>query len=344
MVTRRSSRSRRTPRTSAKLQYEFDGAGRLVVRDPADLLRPVQVLEGQVTADRQNRLVYRVTQPRAAGRSARRITLRGSWGLSPAHELMFRIQERSVGSGEPLELDGGLIEADAQHAVFTLAADASEPAQQISLAGRWQVDERNRLTFLAAHADGSQDRLTFHGSWELGPRHELRYRVDRPTPRRTQHPDRVVTWLGRWDFSRRHRLVYRLAGAADRTLELSARLERPILRAADGRLAYQVGIAGRRGERSTRLVFFGRWQLLSNASVTFELPVRDGRREAVEFGGTVRLSARREFAVRLSDRRGQPLGLTVVFTQRVAQDAALFVRLRRQGEELEALGGIRVQF
>jgi hypothetical protein len=257
---------------------------------------------------------------------------------------MFRIQERSVEPGEPLELESGLIEADAQHAVFTLAADASEPAQQISLAGRWQVDGRNRLTFLTAHADGSQDRLTFHGSWELGPRHELRYRVDRPTPRRTQHSDRVVTWLGRWDFSHRHRLVYRLAGAADRTLELSARLERPILRAADGRLAYQVGIAGRRGERSTKLVFFGRWQLLPNASVTFELPVRDGRREAVEFGGTVRLSARRELAVQLRDRDGRPLGVTVVFSRRLGDRGRWFVRLRKEGREIEALTGVQVEF
>ena len=327
------------------MRYTLDDASRLVVRDPAYLLRPVQVLEGQVTADRQNRLVYRVTQPRSADRSARRITLRGSWGLSPAHELMFRIQERSVEPGEPLELESGLIEADAQHAVFTLAADASEPAQQISLTGRWQVDARNRLTFLVAHADGAHDRLTFHGGWELGRRHELLYRVKQRGTRSGSRSERTLIFGGHWDLSHKDRLVYRLSGGSDSAFEFRASLQSPSLFARDERIVYQVGVGVANGQTATRrMVFFGAWKLNRDLSVSFEMPYADGRREALRLQGTYALTKRNQIAVQLSDRRGQPLGLTVVFTQRVAQNASLFVRLRRQGQELEALGGVRVQF
>ncbi len=48
--------------------------------------------------------------------------------------------------------------------------------------------------------------------------------------------------------------------------------------------------------------------------------------------------------MRLSDRRGRPLGLSVTFSRRLLDDAQLFLSLRKTGEEAEVLGGVQVRF
>ena len=44
----------------ASVRYEFDRLNRLVVVDPRKTIRPRRVLEGRITTDHRNRLVYRV--------------------------------------------------------------------------------------------------------------------------------------------------------------------------------------------------------------------------------------------------------------------------------------------
>ena len=56
------------------------------------------------------------------------------------------------------------------------------------------------------------------------------------------------------------------------------------------------------------------------------------------------LGARDRIGVGLRAGRGEPLGLTVVFTRRLVPDARLFLRLQNEAKELSAIGGVQVTF
>ena len=74
------------------------------------------------------------------------------------------------------------------------------------------------------------------------------------------------------------------------------------------------------------------------------MPYANGRRQAITFKGAVSLRDRHTVAVALSDRRGEPLALSVTFSRKFLNDAELFVRLQQSAEEAQLLGGVRVRF
>ena len=51
-----------------------------------------------------------------------------------------------------------------------------------------------------------------------------------------------------------------------------------------------------------------------------------------------------EIALELRGRRRQPLGISVVFSRQLLEDARWFVRVRKEEKEVEALAGVQVRF
>lgn len=85
-----------SPRALARVRYQFDDANRLTLRER---LRPVRVLDGRVTVDAGNRLVYRV---RGASRgddpsAPRAVAFDGDWSLTDQHGLALALREASGG-------------------------------------------------------------------------------------------------------------------------------------------------------------------------------------------------------------------------------------------------------
>ncbi len=339
------------PRARSRLRYAFDDDNRLVIRERrplAERAQPVRIIEGTVTADGGNRLVYRAQTPADArsrsGPSA--ISLDGTWALTPAHDLALTLHETDARGRQTLYLKGALVRAQAHALVFALRrrGDPHEPAQQVTLSGRWKADERNRLTFLVQKADGSEERLTLGGGWEVGPHHELQYRYRRPAERRGRE-EHVLVFAGAWELAAADRLIYRLEGSTDSAFEFQASLQRPSLNAREGRLVYQVGIDLSRGRtREQRVALFGTWKLHRDLSVSFEVPYAGGRIRSLRFEGTVAFTSRDRVAVALWKPRGEPLGMTVTFTRDLVPDASLFVRARRDERERSLVGGIQVRF
>ncbi|MBI2104449.1 MAG: hypothetical protein HYT90_02540 [Candidatus Omnitrophica bacterium] len=339
----------RRPRARARLRYAFDDENRLVIRERrplAERAQPVRILEGTVSADGGNRLVYRAQMPTGISRSGpRAIALDGTWALTPAHDLALTLHETVARDRQTLYLKGALAKAEAHALVFALRrqdgrADAS---QTLTLSGRWQADARNRLTFLVGKGDGSEERLTLGGGWEVGPDHELQYRYRRRALRgREEH---VLAFAGAWEVAAAGRLLYRLEGSADSAFEFRASLQRPGLSAREGRLVYQVGIGLSRGRtRQQRVALFGAWKLNRDLSVSFEVPYAGGRVRSLRFEGTYALTPQDRVAVALWGPGGEPLGLTVTFTRDLVPDASLFVRLRRDERERSLVGGVQVRF
>ncbi|MBI3330649.1 MAG: hypothetical protein HYZ96_00895 [Candidatus Omnitrophica bacterium] len=342
---------RRSPARS-RLRYAFDDENRLVVRERrplAERIQPVRIIEGTVTTDGGNRLVYRADTPAGVrdGSRPHPIRLDGTWALTPQHDLALTLHETGARDRHTLYLKGALVAAGAHSLTFALRrqdgrADAS---QAVTLSGRWQADARNRLTFLAQQADGSEDRLTLGGGWEVGPHHELQYRYRRRAVRGRGREEQVLAFAGAWELAAADRLVYRLEGSSDSAFEFRASLQRPSLNAREGRLIYQAGIGLSQGKtRQQRVILFGAWKLNRDLSVSFEVPYAEGRVHALRFEGTYALTSRDRLAVALWDSRGEPLGLTVTFSRELVPDAGLFVRLRRDERERSVIGGVRIRF
>lgn len=332
-------------RSSTRLRYQFDEANRLTVRER---LRPVRVVEGRVTTDPQNRLVYRVDDASRDGESdsPHAFTLDGDWSLTGRHGLALTLHERGGGRAQRLYVNGALTGATANTLIFTLARGTSGAddalGRRVALSGRWQADPRNRLVFLAQKADGSEDRITLQAGWELDEHHRLVYRYQHRAGGRAG--TRTVVFDGAWDIPGADRLVYRLAGSSGSAFEFRAGLRTRSLIASEGRLVYEVGVGFSSGLRRQRVSFFGTWKLNRDLSVTFEIPYAGGRVQGIRFEAAVALSRRDRLAVALSAGRGERLGLTVTFTRKLVPDASLFLRLQQDAEERSAIGGIQVRF
>ena len=333
-------------RTSARVRYQFDDANRLTVRER---LRPVRVVDGRVTLDANNRLVYRTQDAaRADDPSApRAVAFDGDWSLTDQHGLALTLRQASGGGRQQrLYLRGALTGAQANALVFTFAQDGSAESrgQRISLSGRWQADARNRLVFLAQKADGSEDRITLQGGWELDEHHRLLYRSLRRGSARRRSREHAVVFDGAWDIPGADRLVYRLEGSSRSAFEFRAGLRSRSLMAGNGRMVYEVGIGLARSLRRQRVSLFGTWKLNRDLSVTFEVPYAGGRVQGIRFESEAALSGRDRLALGLSARGGDRLGLTVTFTRQLVPHASLFLRLQQDAEERSAMAGVQVRF
>ena len=299
-----------------------------------------QVLEGRVRTDARNRLIYQV--------GAKRLALDGTWALTASHDLAFTVRARGPQASQTVYLKGALLVVEANALVVAVEQAQrpdAPPAQRAALSGRWSADAKNRLVFSVERADGAEDRLTFQGGWEVGPHHEVLYRYrQRATSTRTAE-ERTLIFAGAWDITGADRLVYRLAGGSGSAFEFKAALQSPSLQARDGRIIYQVGIGASGGRTHTqRIALFGTWKLHNDKTVSFEIPYAQGRRQAIRFGATYAFADRNEVAIELYDRRKQPLGILVMFSRQVLEDARWFIRLRKEGKDAEALAGVQVRF
>lgn len=327
------------------VRYEFDHLNRLVILDPEDVLQPRRVVEGRVSVDSKNRLVYRArTKPaRADGRAASDYVFDGTWQLTRDQQLALALHDRQDSAREELFLKAAVVGATghAVTAVLERGEGRRAASQRMSLSGRWQADARNRLTFLVDKANGKTDELVFDGAWELGPRQELRYQSRRSLSRLA--PLHMIRFSGAWDLTPDSQLVYRMEGDTRSALAFQASLQSRTLQAREGKLAYQLGIRLSDGRTLRRQVaLFGAWKLHRDLSVSFELP--GSRRQAAKFQGTCTFRDRNKITVALSDRRGEPVELAVTFSRRWMDDAEWFLRLQRAERDTQLLGGVRLRF
>ena len=332
------------------VRYAFDELNRLIVMDPRDALRPRRILNGRLATDAKNHLLYAVDSSEDLDGipNPHALSLDGAWKLTTNHELALTLHETRREKRQTLYLKGALIKAHANALGFALRRSENEDldaATRLTLSGRWQADAKNRLVFLVEKTDGPEDRLTLQGGWEVGEHHELLYRYRRLDPAGRAADQHAIVFGGAWDITTADRLVYRLAGASDSAFEFKASLQSPSLRAAEGRIVYQVGV-GLSGGRTARqrVALFGIWKLHHDLSVSFEIPYADGRISPIRFEGTYALSPRDRIAASLRTREGKALGLSVVFTREFIPDASLFLRLEKNAQENSAVGGVQVRF
>ena len=340
----------RPTQARASFRYAVDQHNRLLVSDPLDVLRPRRVLEGRFRTGAGNRFFYDVNAASDHDDHApHTVELDGTWSLSDNHELALALHQgrQRQRQRQTLYLKGALVKAQARALVFALRRsedDDLQSAQRLTLSGRWEADATNRLNFLVEKADGSEDRLTLQSGWGVGPDHELRYRYQQETKRRTtfQH---TLSFEGYWAITGADRLAYRIAGSPDSAFEFRASLRSPSLLASEGRIVYEVGVGVSRGRsQRVRVALFGTWKLNRDLSVSFEIPYAEGRVQSLRFEGTATAGPRNRITILLRTPEDDSTGLTVIFTRELVRDASLFLRLQKSAEETSIVGGLQVRF
>ena len=341
------------PRTTSSTRYDIDELNRLVIRrrdEATRVLLPPQVVEGRFVLDADNRLVYEVARASQLSSSdtPQRIALDGTWKLTANHRLALALHQTGGQSPQTVYLKGAIARVTGDQLVFVLRQsdrDGVLTSQELALAGRWAADTRNRLNFLVQKFDGTDDRLVFQGGWEVGPDHTLTYRYQLQPDAGRSSSRQTLTFEGVWEVPGPNRLTYRLEGSDDSAFEFRAALQSPSLLAADGRLAYQVGIRLSGGRvQPQRVTLFGTWKLNRDLSVSFEVPYAQGRMGSLRFEGSYALSSKDRIAVTLQNGQRQGLGVVVVFTRKLVPDAQVFLRLQRAAEDTSLIGGVQFRF
>lgn len=325
-----------------RVRYTVDDDNRLWIGQGQ---APPRRVEGAWQVDRTNRLAYLVES--REHELPRRMVLDGVWSLTPDHRLALTLRETTQLRRQVLYFTGALVEARARTLAVALdrrAGEGRRTAERLTLTGRWQADDRNRLSFLASRGQGTEDRLTLQGAWRVGTGHELLYQYRRPSRPTNGLAIHTLRFDGTWAVSDARHVVYQLERSGDSAFAFRANLQSRRVDAADGRLVYQVGVGlahGRRGQ--TRVELVGQWKVHPDLSVSLELP-SVGRRHALRFRSAVRAAQRGQLELELSTEQGEPLGVAVSFNRRLAEHAQWFVRMQKRGEETEALAGVQVRF
>ncbi len=268
-------------------------------------------------------------------------TVDGVWRLTKSHQLEYRKR----GAGQEAVLTGALIAAEPEALVFRVAQREESGRiinQLFSLRGRWEADSRNRLNFLVERDKGRSDRLTFQGGWEVTADHEILYRYKLPFLGGSRLAESALIFRGQWDFIAGRRLVYLLDLSGDSTFRFRGAFQTPSVLAKEGQIRYQVGVEVEGKRRVQTVTFFGKWKLSRDLAVEFELASAGKRKQAILFGASWSVVRSGTVSARLSTRKGQPMGLEVIFSREFLRNGGqVFVRLWKFSEETALEAGIR---
>jgi len=264
----------------------------------------------------------------------------GAWELTPRHQVRYRRR----GGDETVVLMGDFVAAEATGLMIQVTGQQTGGdlvGHTVTLRGRWEADDRNRLAFLVEREGGRHDRLTLGGAWAVGPRHEIVYRYQR-------HEDAVrravqtVTFHGAWDLTQARRLTYVLDADSDSAFRFRGAFQTPSVLAKTGEIRYQLGIEVEGRRRVQTVTLFGKWKLSRDLGLAFEIPYADGEPRTMTFGATYRLAARQTIAATLKAPDGKPVGLEVLLTREFLRgQGEAFVRLRRALGETTLEAGLR---
>lgn len=340
---------------SSQVRYTLDALHRLRVATRQTTGKghgSVRVLTGRFEADAANRLVFhpdRAAPDRAVDPqepAPETVALEGKWSLRSDRWLTLSMRGAS-GARQALRLAVQLLSANASSVSFALDrtdASGNRVTEELKLAGRWQADASNRLTFWVSRANGAEDRLTFQAAWETGPNHELIYRwraVSGPRPTEAQW----VRFAGAWEAPVVGHLIYRLEGSTDSVFDFRAGVGSPSLRASDGRISWQVGVGLSRYRTVwTRVALFGAWKISKDGSLEFEVPYADGQVRGIRFEGRYAWGGRNTVTVELADSRRRPFGIALTLTRELSSTALVFLTVRKDGSETSAMAGVQVKF
>ena len=263
------------------------------------------------------------------------------WEMDRRHRLQYRTKDKD----ERFNIDATIVDVEPTSLVLSLTEEETDQKIVRSmhrLTGRWSLDKKNRITFEVETKHVTNDVLTFAGEWKVGKNHEIIYTYREAQLKTKKGIERALVFQGYWDITGRNRLTYFLRKESDSAFRFRGAFQTHSILAKRREIRYQAGaeVEGRRAVKT--IVLFGKWKVSRDFAIAFEIEYKDGRRHAMTFGGEYAFDGNHRIEVKLTDRKGEPLGIEVIFTKAVLKDGELFARLVRSQEESRVEGGMKV--
>jgi len=325
-----------------KVKYEFDPHNRLIVGSSLRGMR--KVLDGQFKISAHNLLTYRVLAPFPEGiKAPHQVKLRGTWFLTEDHRLRLTLDQWTRPTfGDQLTLQGEILDVKKNSLLFAMTTRTKDDLPStylIELAGAWQADEQNRLTFRVDKENGRSDSLTFDGSWQIGENYQITYSYSKEQLTRKVKEIHALTFQGYWDIQDKARLSFVLDADSDSRFDFNTTLG--IFK--DNYIKYELGIGLSSDKQPVKqaITFFGKWQVKKNIGLVFEIE-REGRKiQQIVFGAQAKLTNIGTISFSLRNSLNKNIGAELELSRDIFhEDGQVFLRLLKEKQELAILAGV----
>jgi hypothetical protein len=338
---------KKTKKTSyERVRYEIDPHNRLVVVETGkktDVHRFRQVLAGYFKTDKNNSLSYHVKAPTPQGaRIPHQVKLQGKWSLTDDHNLQLTLNKWGRQTlGDKLTLQGRILDVRKNSLLFSVTTKTKENIQStyiLKLAGAWQVDKHNRLTFKVQREGGRYDILTFQGAWEINKQHQVIYRYKKSLLIRKQKQVSTLIFKGYWDIKDKARLYYVL----DRRSDSFFAFKTSVGIFKDKYIKYKVGIGVLdKGKPRTRVItLYGTWKIKKGIGLTFEIEYENKKIQAIVFSAYAELTHKDKISFKLRNERNKEIGGELKLSHKILKgDGEAFLRFLKSKDETAVIVG-----
>jgi len=306
----------------------------------------------------RNILAVRIKEPSAWKRNnavPSQIRFSGQWNLTKEHDLALVVKKKPAqGRAEDtgsLIIKGEIIAIEDDTLVFgirTVDHNQRLRFQILRLTGTWQANEENLLVFLAGK-NASVGLLTLRAAWQVNRNQLLTYTYEKEDLKRKTKQTHTVIVKGFWQIDRDGVLSYLFSRDSRSRFDFRVALETPSIYPEQGEIKYRVGLgySGNRRTHANIVTLYGTWKINRTAGLVFEMDYGRGRFQTITFGVEARLSQNDKIVFSLRNKKGDPLGMMLVYTRNLfkKQDAQFFLRLAASSRRLRsAETGIRIPF
>jgi len=322
-----------------KLRYEIDPHNRLV----ADLFGMRRVLEGQLKVGPRNTLTYDIKIPIPPGiKAPHQLKLKGEWSLDRDHQLRFtldKLQRKTF--GDELTIQGEILDVKKNALLFAVTTRNQKgnlSLYTLELAGVWQADAKNRLTFRVDKGGDNFDTLEFYGAWQINKNYQIIYRYTKADLVHKQKRIHTLLFKGYWDIADKARLSYVIDRSSDSVFNFKTSLG--IFKGNYVKYELGIGFSGRKQPVRRTITLFGSWKIKKGVGLVFEIEA-DKKIRAIVLGAEARLGGKNTVTLRLRNNLNKDIAGELELARDVfGGDGQAFLRLLRERGQVSIQAGL----
>ncbi len=329
-----------------KIRLEIDPHNRLVIAETGKktgVHRFRRVLTGQFKIDKNNSLSYLVKSPTPQdARIPHQVKLQGNWSLTNDHNLQLTLNKWGRQTlGDKLTLQGRILDVRKNSLLFSVTTKTKANIQStyiLKLAGAWQADKHNRLTFRIKRGQGKDDFLTFKGAWEINKQHQVIYKYKKAQLIRKQKRVHTLIFKGYWDIKAKARLYY----VIDKRSNSAFAFKTGIGIFKDKYIKYKVaiGVLDKGNSRTRTITLYGTWKIKKGRGLTFEIEYQNKKIHAIAFGAYAKLTPKDKISFKLKNERNKEIGGEIKLSHKILKgDGEAFLRFLKSKDETAVIVG-----
>jgi len=316
-------------------------------------------IKGIFSVDKQNNLVYLVTEPLAWRRQYKfpeKIQFKGKWQLTPEHDLLLTLEDKRQFDKSQLLLKGTIKKHTINQLIFQLKSDTQgfNKLAFLKFQGFWQANKYNQIVFAIIKKD-SPDILTFQGDWKLDKNQQLTYTYQKTNLKTKTTRISTLKFKGFWQINQKNHLKYILSAKQNAFFDFRVNIESPSLYPKKGAIKYRVGIGVKKGigrgkesiyYREKVISLFGEWKFSRRWGLSFESDYGGGRIKKICLSAQVNINDGKSIIFTLLGQDNQPIGASVIFKQKMLSknDFEYFLRLKTKGKNHQISAGLTFKF